>query len=117
MSQFNKHNPDSRIYHLKIVKQVIRYLKGIIYLRLKYRDTFQSDWQTYALLVFPSYRLVDYTNNNYAGNSKDRESIIENCFYMNKAIVSWYNKKQQIILTFIIRAKYIAFNFVAHENI
>lgn len=93
MSQFNKHNPDSRIYHLKIVKQVIRYLKSIIYLILKYRDTFQLDWQTYALLVFPSYRLVNYTNNKNAGDFKNRKSMIKNCFYVNKAIVSWYSKK------------------------
>lgn len=37
MGQFSKRNADPRVGHLKAVKQVLRYLKGMMHLRITYR--------------------------------------------------------------------------------
>lgn len=88
MGQLSKCNADLRISHFKAAKQVICYLKSIIYLVLKYRSTFSLDRQTNLLSIFLPYRLMNYTNTNYASNPKDHKSVIKNCFYVNGAIVS-----------------------------
>lgn len=39
------------------------------------------------------------------------------CFFLNSIIISWYNKKQQILSTFIIKAKYIMLGHIVREKI
>ncbi len=54
------------------------------------------------------YEQIEYANNNYASNPKHKKLVIRYYFFINRAFVSWCNKKLQIVSTSIIKAKYIA---------
>lgn len=58
--QFNRQNADSRNRHLKVVKKVVRYLKGTMQIGLIFRQKSQL-----------TYGLTSYTNSNFAKDLKD----------------------------------------------
>lgn len=43
MRQLNKRNADPKIDHIKVAKQIIHYLKDMMYLGLKYENTLPSN--------------------------------------------------------------------------
>ena len=69
VGQLSKYNADLRVGHLRVVKRVIRYLKGIMHLDIIYGANNSpsygdSDDQ-------PLYKLVGYINNNYVDDLQD----------------------------------------------
>lgn len=47
---------------------------------------------TKVLASSPPFTLIKYANSNYICDSKDKKIVIDNCFFIYKAIVSWYSK-------------------------
>lgn len=63
------------------------------------------------------YGLVDYADNNFAKDPKDRNSFMGYCFVLNEAVISWNSEKQRTFSTSITKAKYIAFGHAARKTI
>lgn len=59
-------------------KQVLQYLKGTMNLGITYGRDAAGHIETYK-----PYGLVGYADSNYAGNPKDRKSVLGYCFYLN----------------------------------
>lgn len=75
ISQLNKHNSDPRTGHMKIVKKVVKYLKGTIYLEFVYGLYPQSNVPT----VPSPFSLIGYGNSSYTKDPKDKKSVIGYC--------------------------------------
>lgn len=58
------------------------------------------------------YKLINYSDRNYAGDLKDWKSVMGHYFFINGEVLLWYSKKQQIISNSTIEAKYIALGHV-----
>lgn len=93
IGQWNKPNPDSKIRHLKTAKQVVFYLKGIMYLRIIYNALLLSKKKTKVPMALLPFELIKYTNSNYAGNLEDRKTVIKDCFFIYIVVVFWCSKK------------------------
>lgn len=75
IKQLRKWNADFKIGHLKIAKQVLKYLKRTMHLGITYG----------AGKVKPlPYGPIKYTNYNYIKDLKNCKSIIEYYFYVNR---------------------------------
>nr|GEY53012.1 hypothetical protein [Tanacetum cinerariifolium] len=73
-----------KVPHLYVVKIIFRYLKG----------------QPKLGLWYPKDSLFDleaYTDSDYAGASLDRKSIIGDCHFLGRRLISWQCKKQTVI--------------------
>lgn len=81
VDQLSKHNTDPHKNHLQVAKKVISYLKSSINLGLVYEKTNQQ------LQYSPLYNLIGYVKTNFAGNSKDRKSIMGYYFALSGAVV------------------------------
>lgn len=90
----------------------MQYLKGKMHLSIIYGADINKENQ---LL----YGLVGYVNSNYAGDLKDRKSVMGHCFFLNGGVVSWYSKKQQIVSTStsITKAEDIILGLTAQKNV
>lgn len=107
VGQLNKQNADPRKGHFRAAKRGVRYLKGTIQMVLIY-------WQKSSSLrdLLP-FGLKSYTDSNFAGDPKDRKSIMGYYFFLNGVVISWSSKKQRTISILTIKAKYIA---LGHNN-
>lgn len=117
--QLSKRNADPRVGHLKAVKRVVRYLKGTIHLEPVYGAHPQSENKAKAktLAGQPPFGLVGYADSNYAGDPKDRKSVMGHCFFIHEAIVSWCSKKQRTVSTSTTEAKYIALGHAGRKSV
>nr|GEU98756.1 hypothetical protein [Tanacetum cinerariifolium] len=77
------------------VKRIFRYLKGKPHLGLWYPKDSPFD-------------LVAYSDSDYAGASLDRKSTIGGCQFLGCRLISWQCKKQIVVATSSIEAKYVA---------
>ena len=59
--------------HLQVEKKMLRYLKGIVDLRVFYRKEGNGE-------------LIAYTDSDYAGNVDDKKNILVMCFYSMKEL-------------------------------
>lgn len=116
VKQLSKQNADSKARYFKVAKQVVWYLKSRIHLRLIYKIYPLSRKKTKASAKPLSFVLVGYTDSNYAGNPKDKKSVMWYCFFIYKVLVLWCSKKQYIVFTFTTKTKYIVLEHAAHEN-
>nr|GEV20260.1 putative ribonuclease H-like domain-containing protein [Tanacetum cinerariifolium] len=81
--------------HLHAVKRIFRYLKGKPHLGLWYpKDS--------------PFNLVAYSDSDYAGASLDRKSTTWGCQFFGCRLISWQCKKQTVVATSSIEAKYVA---------
>ncbi|GJX58013.1 hypothetical protein Tco_0289403 [Tanacetum coccineum] len=81
--------------HLLAVKRIFRYLKGKSTLGLWYsRDS--------------PFKLVAYTNSDYAGATQDRKSTTKGCQFLGNRLIFWQCKKQTVVATSTPEAKYVA---------
>lgn len=78
VGQLSRHNSNSLVGHMKGAKQVLQYLKGTMNLGITYGRDAAGHIETYK-----AYGLVGYADSNYAGNPKDRKSVLGYCFYLN----------------------------------
>ncbi|GJT56174.1 putative ribonuclease H-like domain-containing protein [Tanacetum coccineum] len=81
--------------HLSAVKRIFWYLKGKPKLGLWYPRV-------------SSFDLESYSDSDYAGANLDRKSITRGCQILGRRLISWQCKKQTIMATSTIEAKYVA---------
>nr|GEV45030.1 uncharacterized mitochondrial protein AtMg00810-like [Tanacetum cinerariifolium] len=81
--------------HLHAVKRIFRYLKGKPHLGLWYPE-------------YSPFNLVPYSDSDYAGASLDRKSTTRGCQFLGCRLISWQCKKQTVVATSSIGAKYVA---------
>ncbi|KAG6402911.1 hypothetical protein SASPL_135125 [Salvia splendens] len=89
--------------HFKAAKRILRYLGGTIDCGLFYSHT-------------NDYKLVGYSNSDWAGDNDDRKSTSGYVFYMGDTAFTWMSKKQPIVTLSTCEAEYVAATFsVCHE--
>ncbi|GJX58218.1 hypothetical protein Tco_0289608 [Tanacetum coccineum] len=81
--------------HVSAVKRIFRHLKGKSKLGLWYPRVSLFD-------------LEAYSDSDYAGVNLDRKSTTGGCRFLGKRLISWQCKKQTIVATSTIEAKYVA---------
>ncbi|GKA54756.1 hypothetical protein Tco_0753705 [Tanacetum coccineum] len=74
--------------HLLAIKIIFRYLKGKPTLGL--------------------FKLVAYTDSDYAGATQDRKSTTGGCQFLGNRLISWQCKKQTVVATSTTEAEYVA---------
>ena len=100
VTKLSQYNHEPRTSHLTAAKRVLRYLKSTI----TYGLQFSKDANSRRL---GPYKLVVYTNSDWAGNPQDRKSISGYIFFLG-APVSWKSKRQAIIATSTTEAEFSA---------
>ena len=115
VGQLSKQNADLRIGYLKVTKRVVQYLKDIIHLRLTYESHSKSkkEEKPKTLARQSIFGLIRYINSNYIGDCKNKLLVMRYYIFIDKAIMSWFSKKQRTVLNSTIKAKYIALENVA----
>ncbi|KAG6411307.1 hypothetical protein SASPL_129387 [Salvia splendens] len=84
--------------HFKAAKRILRYIKGTIDYGLLYSAT-------------NDYRLVGYSDSDWAGDTDDRKSTSGYVFYMGDTAFTWMSKKQPIVTLSTCEAEYVAATF------
>ncbi|KAL9260570.1 Copia protein-like protein [Drosera capensis] len=84
------------IMHHKVVKQILRYLKGtvdygLIYMSGQHKESF-----------------IGYTDSDLAGDHDGRKSTSGMAFYMNESLVSWNSQKQKTVALSSCEAEFMA---------
>lgn len=75
-----------------MVKKVVYYLKSKIYLSWIYNGHFKDEKKTKILIISFLFELIKYGNNIYVGNFENKKSIIEDCYFINTAVIFWCSK-------------------------
>ena len=82
VGQLSWYNSDLQIIYIHTTKSVLWYLTGTMLLGLIYeRDV------AYFMELYKLYGIFGYANNNYKGNPEDWKSIMNYCFFINRAVV------------------------------
>ncbi|KAM1823768.1 hypothetical protein FF1_025765 [Malus domestica] len=81
--------------HLKTAKRILRYLKGTINFGLFYSSS-------------SNYKLVGYSDSDWAGDSDDRKSTTGFVFFIGDTAFTWMSKKQPIVTLSTCEAEYVA---------
>ena len=89
--------------HWKVVKRILRYLKGIIDYSLCYRG---NDLQ-----------LKGYIDADWGGDLDERKSTSEFTFLLNNGTISWSSKKQSCIALSTMEAEFVALLAAVQEGI
>eukprot|EP00253_Pinus_taeda_P018381 PITA_18381 len=61
------------------------------------------------------FRLVGYTDSNWAGNVNDRKSMSGYVFHLGSGAISWASKKQSIVSLSTAESKYVAATAAAYQ--
>lgn len=88
--------------YTKVVKTILRYLKGSREYKITY--SVQSE-----LLV------EEYSDSDWAGGKETRKSILSFIFILNRSPVSWYSKRQSTVALFSTKTEYITLTLTAKE--
>ncbi len=113
VGQLSKHQSDLRAGHMKTAKKVVRYLKGMMHLGLVYGSQPQSETPAAS----SPFRLIGYRDISHSGDTEDRKSVMDYCYFFNGAVVSSCSKKQRTISTSTTEAEYIALGHGARKTI
>ena len=81
--------------HQKIVKQILRYLKGTMHYGLVYCSGGVE-------------RITGYTDSDLAGDLDDRKSTGGMAFYVNECLVTWNSQKQKTVTLSSCEAEFMA---------
>ncbi|KAK6117412.1 hypothetical protein DH2020_048868 [Rehmannia glutinosa] len=81
--------------HFKAAKRILCYLKGTIDFGLFYS-------------VSNDYKLVGYSDSDWAGDTDDRKSTTGFTFFMGDIAFTWASKKQPIVTLSTCEAEYVA---------
>jgi hypothetical protein len=85
---------DPRHVHLVVAKHVMRYLKGTLDLGLRYNEDH-------------GFRMVGYTDSNWAGSVSDKKSTSGCRFSLGLAMTSWKSRKKSNIALNTTEEEYI----------
>ena len=105
VGQLSRHNSDPRAGHLCIAKYVLRYLKGMITLGIKWGKDLAGYWLGGKYVEFG---IMEYIESSYAGDLEDKKSITGYYFFLEGAIVTWCSIRQCTVLISTSEAKYMA---------
>ena len=90
--------------HLTAAKQILRYLKGTVYLGLSYRKCADGN-------------LICYSDADWAGYVDNRHSTSGDAFLLAKEAVSWLSKKQATVTLSTAEAEYVALSAATQQAI
>ncbi|KAG6499643.1 hypothetical protein ZIOFF_039433 [Zingiber officinale] len=82
--------------HHKVVKQILKYLKGTIYFGLAYTKGPQE------------ISIFGYSDSDLAGDLDGRKSTSGMAFYFNESLVSWNSQKQKTVALSSCEAEFMA---------
>jgi hypothetical protein len=88
--------------HLNLVKRILRYLEGSLYLGLQLHAT-------------PSTTLTGYSNTDWAGCPDTRRSTSGYCIYLGNNFISWSSKRQATVSSSSAEEEYRAVAHVVAE--
>ena len=89
--------------HWKVLKRILRYIRGTISLGLYYT---KSD----------NYQLVEYSHSDWCENVDDWKSTSGYVFFMGHTTFTWLSKKQPIVTLSTCEAEYVVASWcVCHE--
>lgn len=60
---------------------------------------------------------MGYVDSSYTGDFKDRKSITGYSFFLKRAIITWCNKWQLIVLTSISEAEFVTMSQKVKEEV
>jgi Reverse transcriptase (RNA-dependent DNA polymerase) len=86
---------DPRHSHLKVVKRILRYVKGTEDLGLLYQKT-------------DILELTSYVDSDWCGDIDNRKSTTGYVFFMRGTAFTWLSKKQPIVTLLTYEAEYVA---------
>lgn len=81
IKQLSKHNTNFRKSYFQTKKRIIRYLKGIMQIKLIYKQKNSLPKNP------PLFGLKNYANSNFIGKPKDCKSVMSYCFFLNSVVV------------------------------
>ena len=84
-----------KISYLKVVKRILRYLKGTTNLGLWYPKS-------------ENFELIAYADADFTGCRLYRKSIFGIYQFLEHTLISWSSKKQNLVVLSTTEAKYIA---------
>lgn len=96
-------NPNEK--HWQAVKRILRYLKGTIDYSISYEKSSSI------------FKLVGYTDSDYAGCIETRKSTSGYIFVLGNAPVTWSSQRQGVVAQSTCEAEYIALGLGAKEAI
>ncbi|KAG6480984.1 hypothetical protein ZIOFF_057575 [Zingiber officinale] len=91
------------ITHHKVVKQILKYLKGTIHFGLVYMKGPQK------------ISIFGYSDNDLASDLDGRKSISGMTFYFNESLVSWNSQKQKTVALSSCEAEFMATTTAAYH--
>ena len=62
-------------------------------------------------------RIIGYTDSSYTRDINDQNSITRYCFFFEGAIITWCNKRQQIVSTSTSEADYMAISHKVRKDV
>ena len=83
--------------HLKAAKRVLRYIKGTLNYRLRYKQNEISN-------------LIGYFDSDYDRNHLGRKNRIGRVFFMGGKLITWTSQKQRVVTLSSCEVEYIALN-------
>lgn len=113
VGQLSRHNSDPRSGHIRIAKQVLRYLKGTSTMGI----VWGKDPASHRESDYGPFGIVGYADSSYAGDIDDRKSITGYCFFLGGAITTWCSKRQRTVSTSTSEAEYVAMSHGAREGV
>ena len=105
ITKLSQHMASPTEAHLNLARNVLRYLKGSINVKLCFRKSSEP------------LNLFGYCDSDWAG-SEDRKSLSGYCYRLckNGPLISWKTKKQNVVSLSSCEAEYTALTFVMQEG-
>ena len=92
------------VFHLSLVKRILRYLKG-------------SASRGIVMTNHDHTQIIGYSDSNWVGNVIDHKSTISFYMFVGGNLVSWHSKKQHVIACSSAEVEYNAMVSVAYKLI
>lgn len=112
IGQLSHLNSDPLVEYLRIIKQVLRYLKKTNTIGIIQGKDLAGYQKRYK-----SHKVISYANSSYTEEIDDQKSITGYSFFFRRANNTWCNKQQGTISTLLSEAKYVAMSYCIRKGI